>query len=71
MVRDSASELESRYLAVNSCLAKQCSMRKGLICMDNIVAEMKVAVPRTAWTGLEAPPHILKAFAGLQATGIA
>src|SRR5947208_9881465 len=33
MVWDSASELESRYLAVNSYFPKYCSMRKGLICM--------------------------------------
>ena len=33
MVRDSASELDNRYFAVNSYLPKYCSMRKGLICM--------------------------------------
>src|SRR5262249_2122281 len=33
MVRDSASELDSRYFAVNSYFPKYCSIRKGLICM--------------------------------------
>ena len=35
MVRDSASELDSKYFAVNSYFPKYCSIRKGLICMAN------------------------------------
>src|SRR5450755_960565 len=36
MVRDSASEDERRYLAVNSYLPRYCSMRKGAICMGEV-----------------------------------
>jgi len=46
MVRDSASELESRYLAVNSYLPKYCSIRKGLICMRRSLASELGSVQR-------------------------
>src|SRR5882724_12635075 len=46
MVRDSASELESRYLAVNSYLPKYRSIRKGLICMRRSLASGRGSVQR-------------------------
>src|SRR5882672_11901812 len=55
MVRDSASELESRYLAVNSYLPKYCSIRKGLICMRRSLASGRGSVQRqfdTSWLRL-------------------
>lgn len=36
MVRDSESEEESRYFAVNSYLPMYCSMRKGAICIRRV-----------------------------------
>ena len=38
-MRDSASEEESRYLAVNSYLAKYSSMRKGVTCIRESLRE--------------------------------
>src|ERR1700704_3812664 len=56
MVRDSASELESRYLAVNSYLPKYCSIRKGLICMRRSLASGRGSVQRQFDTDLVAAP---------------
>jgi len=39
MVRDSESEEESRYFAVNSYLPMYCSMRKGAICIRRVWQE--------------------------------
>src|SRR5580704_5940607 len=51
MVRDSASEEDRRYFAVNSYLPKYCSMRNGAICIGEVCKEMaRVSRAKlTAW----------------------